>query len=345
MSESHVGGSSGRGLSVVVHARACIAVLIALFASFGWSAGGSAHAAAADQANHVDAAAVPRVVATFSVIGDMVRQIGGDEVRLTVLVGGDADPHLFDPSASDARRLSEADLVLEHGLGLEGWIDRLYRASGSKAPRITVSDAMQIRRVGTSCCDAHADGLPVDPHTWHSVANAREIARAVAQALASAAPHRAELFQKRAAALDAELSALDAWVRDQVNRIPSERRRLVTAHESLGYFAEEYGFEVIGVVIPSMSTEAADRSPSELAALVRQVRAAAVPAIFADASHSTRLARTVAREAGVATVVLLRTDGLGATPQTDTYVRMMRSNVTAIVEALVPVMAQQESGR
>jgi len=291
------------------------------------------------------AASPPKVVATFNVVGDLVRQVAGDDVALTVLIGGGVDPHLFDPVPSDARHLARADLVLEHGLGLEGWLDRLYRASGSKARRVVVTEGIELRRVGTACCAHHATNLPVDPHTWHNVANVRVMLQHVTDAIVTLLPEREASLRQRAEAYDAQLLALDEWIRNEVARVHDRSRRLVTAHDSLGYFADTYGFEVIGIVIPSMSTDAADRSPAELAALIRHVRETGVAVIFADASHSARLAHTVARESGAGRVALLYTDGLGTTPETSTYLGMMRTNVSTIVEALLPVMALQEQTR
>lgn len=296
----------------------------------------------------------PLVVASFSIIGDLVARIGGDDVRLTTLVGAGSDAHAFEPTSADARALVHASIIIEIGLGFESWLDPLVSASGSTARRIRLGEGLPVRHGAGTCCPGHGhdhgDAPPadpsagppagsvagVDPHVWHNVGHVRTMAARIRDVLVEALPSRAVDIRARAARFDGELAALDAWIRATVADLPADRRRLVTAHESLGYFAEAYGFEVVGMVIPSVSTTSIDPSPADLGALARRIRVLDVPVIFADASHDPRLARAVAREARVRVVETLYTDGLGRTEATATYAGLMRSNTLAIVSALMP---------
>lgn len=328
----------------------CTAVLGGLLLVIAMTAPLSSRAEAAHQTD----GARPRVVASFSIIGDLVARIGGDDVLLTTLVGAGSDAHAFEPTSADARALVHASIIFEIGLGFESWLDPLMSASGSRARRIRLGEGLPIRHGAGMCCPGHGHdhdhappgdasaGLPtgsgagVDPHVWHNVGHVRTMAAQVRDALIEALPSRARDIRARAARFDGELAALDAWIRATIADLPAHRRRLVTAHESLGYFAEAYGFEVVGMVIPSVSTTSVDPSPAELGALARRIRALDVPVIFADASHDPRLARAVAREARVRIVETLYTDGLGRTEATSTYLGLMRSNTQAIVSALMP---------
>lgn len=296
------------------------------------------------------------VVATFSVLGDMVRVIGGEHVNLTVLAGPGLDTHTFVPTAADAAALAEAKLVVENGLGFESWLDDLYLSSGSLATRAVAATGITPLVGGAhdheeddhadddhaedehaddehAEDDEHADGAP-DPHIWHSAANAIVIARNLNTALAAADPAHAAAYQANTDAYVAELQALDEWITTQVSALPAERRKLVTTHDTFGYFAQRYGFEVLGTILPT-STEGASPSAQSLAALVEAVQAAGVPAVFAENVGSNSLLNQLAAEAGVQVVATLFTDALGpAGSGGETYVDMMRSNVTTIVAAL-----------
>jgi ABC-type Zn uptake system ZnuABC Zn-binding protein ZnuA len=270
-----------------------------------------------------------KVVAMFSVIGELVQNVGGDKVTLTTLVGPGQDTHTFEPSPADAKALAEAALVLENGLGFETWLDDLYTASGSRATRIVVTDGVETR----TATEGEEAG-ETDPHVWHSVANVIEMVRNIRDALAKADSVNATTYQANADQYIAELEALDAWVFEQVKTLPAERRKLVTTHDTFGYFADRYGFEVVGTVLPS-TTEGASPSAQELAALVEAVKAEAVPAVFAENVSSNALLNQVAAEAGVEVVASLYTDALGPPgSEGDTYLKMVRYNVTTIVAAL-----------
>jgi ABC-type Zn uptake system ZnuABC Zn-binding protein ZnuA len=275
-------------------------------------------------------------VATFSVLGDLVRSIGGEHVSVRVLAGPGVDTHTFAPAPADGVALVHARLVFENGLDFEPWLDDLYQASGSQATRVVLSAGITVIEGGHTAGEAGADHEgddQRDPHVWHSAANAIVMARNINAALAAADPANAASYQARADEYVGELEALDGWIMAQVHTLPPERRKLVTTHDTFAYFAERYGFDVIGTVLPT-STEGASPSAQELAALVEAVRAEGVPAVFAETVSNNSLLDQVSREAGVE-VVTLYTDALGPEGSAGgTYLDMMRSNVNAIVTAL-----------
>jgi ABC-type Zn uptake system ZnuABC Zn-binding protein ZnuA len=300
-----------------------------------------------------DSTARLKVVATYSVLADLVRNVGGNQIELRTLVGPGADTHTFEPSPADGVAVSEAALLFENGLGFEVWLDDLYLSSDSSAKRVMVSEGIEPLEApegghhdeeeqestetphaeGTQAGHEHEHG-EFDPHLWHSVTNAIQMVKNIRAALANADPANAALYQSNADAYIVELQALDAWVFEQVKSVPEARRKLVTTHDTSGYFAARYGFEILGTVLPT-STEGASLSAQELAALVEAVRAAGVPAVFAENVSSNALLKQVATEAGVKVVAALYTDALGEPgSEGDTYLKMMRFNVTTIVGAL-----------
>ncbi|MCC7358413.1 MAG: zinc ABC transporter substrate-binding protein [Anaerolineales bacterium] len=297
-----------------------LAALLAAGLLLGTGACGPKPAASSDQPL--------KVAATFSVVGDLVRVIGGEHVALTVLAGPGVDAHAFIPTAGDAAALAKAAVVVENGLGFETWLDDLYTAADSQATRVAAADGIA-PRAGTGEETGEAD-----PHVWHSATNAMAMARNIKAALAAADPANAAAYQTNTDAYLAELTALDGWIAEQVSALPAERRKLVTTHDTFGYFAQRYGFEVLGSLLPT-STEGASPSAQQVAALAQAVKAADVPAIFGENIGANGLLNQVAAEAGVKLVATLFTDALGAPGSGgETYVDMMRANVTTIVAAL-----------
>lgn len=434
------------------------------------------------------------VVATYSILGDLVNNVAGDAIDLTVLVGPGGDAHTYQPTPLDSAALAQADLLVENGLEFESWIEDLYTASGSQAARVLASAKItplpaaeehghsaeegHSEEHGHSDALAHAcghfddnptavtaapdqnaasvaipddhtrydialsggqgfvaisrdadaevnfylgvdtpfvllrNGAPLtveavtpiaegcdavkmvytydlapgdytvqfgpgavdsvtlvwetggehshgdaghsdeekdaahedehghshgefDPHIWHDPNNAKLMVEVIRDALVSADPANAAVYQANAAAYLGELTELDAFITAEVAKLPAERRKLVTTHDTFGYFAERYGFEVVGTALGSVSTEAADPSAGALADLVLQIRAAGVPAIFAENIANPTLMETIAREAGVQLAPTLYTDALGEPGSAGaTYIEMVRANVTTIVTAL-----------
>ena len=263
-------------------------------------------------------------VASFSILGDFLRQVGGDAVRVSVLVGPDGDAHVYEPTPADARKVSEAKLVFVNGLGFEGWLDRLVAAADAKSRVVVTSAGVTPRKL---------DG-GLDPHAWQDVANARRYVENIRDALKSADPERAALYEARASAYLATLADLDKEVASAIAAIPSQRRRIVSTHDAFGYFAARYGLEFIAP--QGVSTEA-EPSARDIARIIDAARREKVAAVFLENISDPRLARRLAKESGVKLGGELYSDALskpdGPAPS---YVAMMRANLRALSEALQP---------
>lgn len=280
------------------------------------------------------------VVATFSIVGDVVQNVGGTHITLKTLVTAGQDAHTFDPAPGEGKLLTEADLIFEMGLGFEPWLKDLFTAANSKARRIELSAKIEALHASDSADhaestpDGHDDHGEHDPHLWHDVTNVIQMARTTRDALSQADPAHAAEYQANAEKYITELQTLDQWIFEQVKLIPAERRKLITTHDTFAYFAHRYGFEIIGTVLAT-STEGASPSAQEIAELVNTVKQTGVPVIFAENVTSNALLQQVADEAGVRVVGPLYTDALGATGSPgETYIKLMRDNVRVIVEAL-----------
>ena len=280
------------------------------------------------------------VVATYSILGDLVENVGGEKVELTTLVGPNGDAHTFEPAPSDNAELAEAEVVFENGLGFEPWFGDLYASSGSEAARVTVTDPIEPLTVAAEGQgheeDAHEDEEHgrVDPHVWHDVNNAIVMVKSIRDALSEADPGNARSYRRNAEGYVADLEALDAEVREKVGSIPEEDRVLFTSHDTFGYFADRYGFEV-DTALASASTEAGDPSAGQTAELVEKVEGSGVPAIFADNVSDAGVMEGIAAEAGVELAPPLYTDALGEPgSEGGTYAGMVRYNVSTMSEAL-----------
>ncbi len=265
------------------------------------------------------------VVASTQILGDVVSVIGGDNIQLTVLIPPDSDPHAFEPAPQDAAKLASADLVFVNGLNLEEALKPMLETEGLNL--VIASDGIAtIEFVGEEFEGA-------DPHVWMNPLNVKVWADNIAAALAAADPAHAETFHANADAYKAELDALDAWAIEQLSLILADAHVLVTDHESFGYFAVHYGFEIVGALIPSIST-VSEPSAGELAQLEDAISQYGVNAIFIGTSMNPSLADRVAADAGVQ-VVHLYTESLseknGPVP---TYLDLLRFDVAAIVAAL-----------
>ncbi|MFC1466256.1 MAG: metal ABC transporter solute-binding protein, Zn/Mn family [Candidatus Brachytrichaceae bacterium NZ_4S206] len=298
-----------------------------------------------------------RVLATFSIIADFVQNVAGDKVELITLVGPEMDSHDYEPTPSDAAKLADAQLIFENGLMFESWLDRLYEASGSRAKRIILSEGIDPRpfehahgedehdheheadaKEGHSHDEEkageHGHG-EYDPHVWQDVRNAIQMVRNIAQALSEADPANADFYAANAEAYIAQLEALDEEIVGLVEQVPEDRRRLVTSHEALGYFADRYGFKMVGAVLGTMSAEAREPSAQDFAKLAEAVKAEGVNVVFLENVTNPQAVERLAKEAGIRIGPSLYTDALGAPGSPGaTYIDMMRFNVRAIVEAL-----------
>jgi len=262
------------------------------------------------------------VVASFSILGDFVRNVGGDRVSVTTLVGVDSDVHVYTPAPSDAKRIADAKFVVVNGLGLEGWLPRLVQSSGSKATIVTASAGIAPLKLGSAA----------DPHAWQSVPNAKVYVTDIANALAAADPDDAEFFRAQAKAYLEKLETLDREVREAVAKIPPERRKVISTHDAFGYFAAEYGIRFIAPLGVSTETEPSAR---DIAAIIGQIKAARIPAVFLENISDDRLIRRIAAETGAKVGGTLISDGLtGEKGPAPTYIDMVRHNIKALTSAL-----------
>ena len=295
-----------------------------------------------------------QVVATFSILGDLVRNVGGDAITLQVIVGPDGDAHTFEPSPEQIGWIADADLIIENGLGFEPWLDDMVSASGSSASRVVATAAITpINRADEEDAEAHAeetvtgeehdnheeegdhDHGEFDPHVWQDVQNAILQVGTIRDGLSGADPAQAARFAGNAEAYLIELQALDAWVRDAVESLPVDQRILFTSHDAFGYFAQAYGFTILGTALGAISTEAADPSAGEIARLIDAIKASGVPAIFLETNENDDLMEQIASDAGVTLAPPLHGDALTeADGVAATYIDLMRSNATTIVTSL-----------
>ncbi len=277
-----------------------------------------------------------KAVATFSILADLVAQVGGDRVTVTSLVGPDADAHGYSPAPGDARRVAEADLVVVNGLGFEGWIERLIRASGTRAPIVTASTGIKTIPASEDHDHdhghGHGEGDHPDPHAWQSVANVKTYVANSRDALATSDPDHAADYAARAAAYTEKLDALEAEIRAGLAAIPEGQRRVITTHDSFGYYAAAYGLRFLAPQGISTNSEA---GPKDVARIIRQIRRDRVPAVFVESIADPRLMQQIARESGAKVGARLFSDALsGANGPAPTYLEMMRANLKAFREAL-----------
>lgn len=284
-----------------------------------------------------------RVVASFSILGDMVQQVGGDRVRVTTLVGPDGDAHVWQPAPADARTVADADLVVMNGLGFEGWMDRLVQASGYDGPVAVATTGIVPRQMaeaeegeedhdhaGGEGHDHHHGGT--DPHAWQSLSNARIYVHNVLEALVAADSDDRPVFEANAAAYLKKIDALDARIRAEIASVPAERRKVVTSHDAFGYFEAAYGVEFLAPV--GVSTEA-EASAGDVAKLIDQIRAEKIPAVFMENISDPRLLERIASETDARIGGTLYSDALSPVggPAAG-YLEMMDYNVRTLVAAL-----------
>lgn len=285
-----------------------------------------------------------KAVASFSILGDLVEEVGGDRVAVTTLVGPDGDAHVYQPTPADAQAVAGANIIFVNGLHFEGWIDRLTEASGAKAPVIVVSEGVTPREFAPGEGEeeeehADADGQdhghdhgPTDPHAWQSVPNAKLYVANIAEALSAADPSGAATYTANAAAYTAKLDALDAEIRATIAAIPENRRIIVTSHDAFGYFGQTYGMTFEAP--QGISTES-EASAADVAKLITQIRAEKVPAVFMENITDPRLLEQIAAETDAKIGGTLYSDALSpADGPAATYIDMMENNIHQFSAAL-----------
>ncbi|PDT71537.1 zinc ABC transporter substrate-binding protein [Bradyrhizobium sp. C9] len=263
-----------------------------------------------------------KVVASFSIVADMVRNVGGNSVDVAALVGPDGDAHVYAPTPADAKKVADARLLVINGLGFEGWLPRLLQASGSKAPVAVATKGIMPRKMG-----GHDD-----PHAWQSVANAKIYVVNIRDGLIAAAPDQAAAFKANADAYLAKLEALDREVHEAVTKIPDARRKVISTHDAFGYFADAYGITFFSPL--SVSTDS-EPSARDIAAIIAQIKVAKIPAVFLENISDPRLIERIAAETGARVGGTLYSDSLtGEKGQAPTYIDMVRHNIKALTSAL-----------
>jgi ABC-type Zn uptake system ZnuABC Zn-binding protein ZnuA len=304
---------------VICLARSSLALAVVLLAVAGC---GSADTAGSGSTSSGTAPDAVRVVTSTTVFADMVKAIGGDQVAVSSIVPAGAGPEDFEPGPDDARRLADAQLIVSNGVGLDDFLDGLIDATGADAEHLVLGDGIPTITV---------DGEK-NPHFWlDPTLVAQYYVPAIRDTLVRLRPAAAASVTSSADAYVAALGALDKEDTAKLAAIPAGHRKLVSFHDAFPYFAQHYGFELIGVILENPGQEP---SAADLAALITKVKAAGVPAVFSEAQFDPKLARTLAQEAGIRSVVTsMYTDSLGA-PPADSYIGMMKSDVDQIVKAL-----------
>src|SRR6202049_2802321 len=262
------------------------------------------------------------VVASFSILGDFVKNVGGERVDVTTLVGPDGDVHVYAPAPADARKIADAKLLVINGLGLEGWLPRLLQASGSKAPIIMATRGIAPLKLGSDA----------DPHAWQSVANAKTYVANIRDALVAADAADAEVFRANAERYLAKLDALDREVREAIAQIPPSHRKVISTHDAFGYFSAAYGVTFIAPQAVSTESEASAR---DIAGIITQIKTAKIPAVFLENISDPRLMRRIATETGARIGGTLFSDSLtGEKGDAPTYIDMVKHNIKALTSAL-----------
>lgn len=276
------------------------------------------------------------VVASFSVLADFVKQVGGDRVSVTSLVGPNGDAHVYSPTPADAKAMAAAKLVVINGLHLEGWLPRLIKSSGTKAIVVTATKGIKPIEAAEEEQEAkgghtHAHGHD-DPHAWQSIANARIYVTNIRDVLDAADPAGKATYDANATAYLAKLDVVEGEVKAAIARIPTARRKAITTHDAFGYFVKAYGIEFIAPQGVSTESEA---SAKDVARIIRQIKAQKVPAVFLENVTNPRLIEQIARESGARIGGTLYSDALSdASGPAGTYIDMMKHNISEIEKAL-----------
>jgi len=276
------------------------------------------------------------VVASFSIVADVAREVGGERVDVVSLVAPDQDAHVFQPSPADVRKLAAAKVFVVNGLGFEGWMARLSKSAAFKG--LTVTAAAKVKPLAMAEHEEHEehhghdhDHGKQDPHAWHNPQNVVLYAEAMAAGFAKADPAGAAYYRQRAQAYKAQLLELDGWAAKSFAAIPAERRKVLTSHDAFAYLAARYQLRFMA---PQGVTTDAEASAKGVAALIRQVRKEKVGAVFFENMADRRLLDQLSREAGVKVGGKLYSDALSVSPEAATYLQLFKTNVGALVAAM-----------
>jgi len=271
-----------------------------------------------------------KAVASFSILGDMLRQVGGDRVEVITLVGPNGDAHVYQPTPSDAKHLSEAKVLVINGLGFEGWMARLEQSSGFKGLVVTASKGVKTQQM-TEEEDGKAKKV-ADPHAWQSLANGRIYAENIRDGLIKADPEGKAAYEANTSKFIAAVDEMEPQVKAAFENIPAPKRKIITSHDAFGYFGAAFGIELIAPQGVSTESEA---SAKDVAKIIRQIKAEKIPAVFLENVTDKRLSEQISRETGARIGGELYSDALseqsGPAP---TYLEMVRHNVRTLTDAL-----------
>ncbi len=268
-----------------------------------------------------------QVITSFSILADITQQFGGDHIELRNLVGADADAHLYQPSADDAKAVLKADLIIANGLGFEPWLDRLIASSEAAGTRLDASDG-----VLPLMLDEDGDKVP-DPHAWQNLANAEIYVQNIAKALSQADPANAALYAYRSEAYLSQIRALLSEASASLGQLPQAQRTIITSHDAFAYLGQAYGLNFIAP--QELSTED-QPSAAEVAALIRQIRADGVRAVFVENIRDPRLIQQIAAEGGAKVGGTLYSDALASAGPASSYLGMFRHNLDTLLASLKP---------
>lgn len=263
-----------------------------------------------------------KIVTTFSVLADMVKEIGGDHVKVYALVGANGDPHIYEPTPNDSSTLAKAEIIFVNGLGLEGWIDRLIIASGYEGKIIIVSDGIKVKNIAN---EHEKDNFVHDPHAWTSPMNGIIYARNIQTALIDNDPSNANDYRINGERYINELKKLDNWIRQEISNITPAKRKIVTSHKSFGYLGFDYGINFLSPVGFSTESEA---SAKQVATLIDQIRHEEIKTIFIENSNNDQLIKQVAHETGINLGQKLYPESLsGIDGPANSYINMIKYNI------------------
>jgi len=281
-----------------------------------------------------------KVVASFSIIGDFAKNVGGDRIELTTLVGPDGDAHVYEPKPADAMAMSKADVVLVNGLHFEGFLQRLVEASATKASIVELTKGVEPIKMKEEFEEGEADGShadhhhgDIDPHAFQSIANAKIYVKNIADAFCAADKDGCDTYKANADAYTQKLAQTERDVKETIASIPEDKRTIITSHDAFGYFEHEYGLTFLAP--EGISTEA-EASAADVAALIRQVKEDKASAVFVENITNARLIEQIASETGLKVGGTLYSDALSpADGPASTYIDMMHHNVATIKGAIV----------
>ena len=272
-----------------------------------------------------------KVIASFSILGDLVKNVGGDRTAVGTLVGPNGNAHIYSPSPADAKKLADAKIVFVNGLGFEGWLERLVKASGTKAPIIVATKGIKPRESAAGHGRDHDHGR-TDPHAWQSVANAKIYVNNIRDALIATDPAGKASYEANASAYLAKLDALEREVKDVVSKIPVERRRVLTSHSAFGYFEDAYG---VNFTAPQGISTEAEPSAKDVATIITQIKKQKLSGVFLENVTDPRLVNQIASETGAKVGGTLYSDALtDGNGDATTYVDLIRHNLKQLAAAL-----------